>query len=119
MSERPSSPGQGAGGILVAIGAVALAVGCCAGPALIAGGGLALAGGVLSNPVVLAIGALVLVGAVIYTVYRRTRARASTDIPKTDAQSAPLETGTSTAGDCCAPRAATTTPVYRESESDA
>ncbi|GED40658.1 hypothetical protein MOX01_38000 [Microbacterium oxydans] len=119
MSERPSSPRPGAGGVLVAIGVMALAVGCCAGPALIAGGGLALAGGVLSNPVVLAIGALVVVGAVVYTVYRRTRARASTDIPKNDAQSAPLETGTSTAGDCCAPRATTTTPASRESGSDA
>ena len=112
MSERPSSPRPGAGGVLVAIGVMALAVGCCAGPALIAGG-------VLRNPVVLAIGALVVVGAGVYTVYRRTRARASTDIPKNDAQSAPLETGTSTAGGCCAPRATTTTPASRESESDA
>jgi mercuric ion transport protein len=119
MSERPSSPRPGAGGVLVAIGVMALAVGCCAGPALIAGGGLALAGGVLSNPVVLAIGALVLVGAVVYTVSRRTRARASTGISKSDVQSAARESGMSTAGDCCVPRAATTTPVSRKSESDA
>lgn len=78
MSERPSNPGQGPGGILLAIGAVFLAVTCCAGPALLAGGGLVLLGGVLGNPVVLAIAVLVLAGAVLYTLRRRARARSGT-----------------------------------------
>ncbi|WP_434612680.1 hypothetical protein [Arthrobacter sp. A5] len=77
MSDRPSAPSGGPGGIPVAVGAVALAVICCAGPVLIAGGGLAVAGGVLGNPVVLAIGALIVAGAVAFNVSRR-RARART-----------------------------------------
>lgn len=78
MSDRPSAPSGGTGGILFAVGAVALAVICCAGPILIAGGAIALAGGALGNPAVLALGALLVAGAVAFTVSRRrARARAS------------------------------------------
>lgn len=112
MSERPSNPGQGPGGILLALGAVFLAVTCCAGPALLAGGGLALAGGVLGNPAVLAIAALVLVGAVLYTLRRRSVARNRAQGPAgsgtADREAGPVS-GASTMNDCCAP--STTDPA--------
>lgn len=112
MSERPSNPGQGPGGILLGIGAVVLAVTCCAGPALLAGGGLALAGGVLGNPVVLALAALVLAGAVLYTLRRRARSRnrvqGLTGSGAAD-QAAGPDRGAATMNDCCAPP--TTTPA--------
>lgn len=112
MSERPSNPGQGPGGILLAIGAVVLAVTCCAGPALLAGGGLALAGGVLGNPVVLAIAALVLAGAVLYTLRRRSVARSRVQglagSGAADREAGPVY-GALTMDDCCAP--STTDPT--------
>lgn len=106
MSERPSNPGQGPGGILLAIGAVFLAVTCCAGPALLAGGGLALVGGILGNPVVLAIAALVLAGAVLYTLRRRARSRNRVQGltgPGSADRAAGPDTGAATMNDCCTP----------------
>ncbi|MDP9890119.1 hypothetical protein [Pseudarthrobacter enclensis] len=112
MSERPLNPGQGPGGILLTIGAVFLAVTCCAGPALLAGSGLVLLGGVLATPVVLAIAVLVLAGAVLYTLRRRARARSRARGPSGAAAEAagPVD-GTPGVNDCCA----TSTPDLTQS----
>ncbi len=106
MSNRPSAPSGGIRGILFAVGAVTLAVICCAGPVLIAGGGLALAGGVIGNPAVLAIGALVVAGAVAFTVSRRrARARAN-EVPggQSEGGSSAAEARAPKMADCCDPR---------------
>lgn len=103
MSNRPSATSGGIRGILFAVGAVALAVICCAGPVLIAGGGLALAGGVIGNPAVLAIGALVVAGAVAFTVSRRrARARAN-EVPggQSEGGSSVAEVRAPKMADCC------------------
>lgn len=103
MSDRPSAPSGGTGGILFAAGAVTLAAICCAGPVLIAGGGLALAGGVLGNPAVLAIGALIVAGAIAFTVSRR-RARAhavAVSGGQSEDGSPAAEGGATKRADCC------------------
>lgn len=112
MSERPSNPGQGPGGIWLTIGAVFVAVICCAGPLLLAGGGLAVAGGVLGSPLVLAIAALVLAGAVLYTLHRRSRSRSRVQGlagPGAADRAAGHVSGASTMNDCCSPSTASPT----------
>jgi hypothetical protein len=92
-------------GILFAVGAVALAVICCAGPVLIAGGGLALVGGVIGNPAVLAIGALMVAGAAAFIVIRRrARARAS-EVPggQSESVASAAEGPSSKMTGCCGP----------------
>lgn len=69
MPHSQKDPGSGLGGL--AVGAVLLAVACCAGPVLIAAGALGVAGGILRSPAVLATAALTLVGAVLYVLHRR------------------------------------------------
>lgn len=100
MCERPPQAGQGPGGTLFALGAVLLAVACCAGSALLAAGGLALVGGVLANPLVLAAGAVVLAGAVLYTLRRRARTR---ERAMEAGAAGPATWPGAAADDCCAP----------------
>jgi hypothetical protein len=70
MSENRDA---GTGGALIAIGAVGLAVLCCAGPVLIAAGGLGLAGGLLGSWPVLGVAGLIVAAAVGYTLVRVRR----------------------------------------------
>lgn len=60
----------------VGIGAVAVAVVCCAGPTLVGAGVLGTIGGLTRDPLIAAAAVLVAVGAVWGTFYRR-RARAT------------------------------------------
>ena len=92
MPHSQKDPSSGLGGL--AVGAVLLAVACCAGPVLIAAGVLGVAGGILRSPAVLAIAALALVGAVLYVLHRRRSGRAGAAVPAhpQDGQR-----------DCCAP----------------
>ncbi len=92
MPHSQKDPGSGLGGL--AVGAVLLAVACCAGPVLIAAGALGVAGGILRSPAVLATAALTLVGAVLYVLHRRRSGRAGAAVPAhpQDGQR-----------DCCAP----------------
>lgn len=76
MSE-PRGPSPA--GILATLGAVVVAVLCCAGPALLAGGALSGIGGVLRNPWLIGVGALILAAAVIYTLRQRAARRRDSD----------------------------------------
>lgn len=124
MSDRSSRPSGGMGSILFAVGAVALAVICCAGPALMAGGILALVGGMLGNPAVLAAGALILAGAVAYVVSRRrahvrTTERAARRDGSAGGSSPAAGIEAPPVSECCAPRATAraTEPLSRPASS--
>ncbi len=92
MPHSQKDPASGLGGL--AVGAVLLAVACCAGPVLIAAGVLGVAGGILRSPATLATAALALVGAVLYVLHRRRSGQAAAANP------ALPQDGTR---DCCAP----------------
>lgn len=94
----------GTGGPLLALGAVGLAVACCAAPALIAAGGLAVVGGVLGSWWVLAVGGLLVAAAVVYTVVRaRHRSAARSEVvDSADRESVGEQTSPVMVDDCCA-----------------
>lgn len=73
MSE-PRGPSRA--GVLATLGAVAVAVLCCAGPALLAGGALAGLGGLLRNPWLIGGGALVILAGAAARLIGRHRTAA-------------------------------------------
>ena len=79
MSNQPDRPGRPGGrGAALGVGAVVLAVICCAGPILVAAGALGVLGGVLHNPLVLIAAAAVLTAGVLLTL---RRAGAACNVP--------------------------------------